>query len=869
MVLTYSEEALKIAIAQLAQNVGWHGIGSNSFEILIDLCARFMREIGKTSKCIANQYNRTQVNFDDMQLAFNYMGVSLNELEDYYTHVEAIPFVKGNLVKYPIKSAKGAKRINYPDQNELKARAEFYEEWMPSIKLDVEDDSLLNSKIVKDTDLINDSMMLNGTELSEEEMDKRYINSLKNQVGADEKIGGFTELDALVPNYIYLSSDGQALCYGGKEGKLPECKLPPLTADDLERIKQEEERKKQELQKEKEKTFQPLKLKINNKEKLKFKKYLNKDIKSKNDYMSKELLKRAKKDKKLKPKMNLSKLSIKMPSLGSNNLNKVVEEEVEDENEDSLKQKQDLIETAEKLGLSNEIDELKKLNKLKEKNMKARKIKVLKKEDLEKQMRKRERMRKKQEELERKMKLREERRQRKEAREREKEEKRKARERKRMEKLKAKQEKGARKPKSTKKGKNVSKAEIDESNSNLSLNSSLTNNSTIKNNTSTNSNLNEYDEKEAANILVSLSEDKKSSSKKSSNKKPPKLTSPIESSEDEESLISSEEEEEDEEDDDDDDDDSSTHSSISKEEYKKNETSKQPTTKSEKPKKNDQSITNVSLPAAPVKPTFKSLAERKAMPPQILDNNKQSTPAKKVNKFRKRKNEPTDNSEIDNLFKPMFTIPTIKKNEKKPKKKFSDEYIETSSSSEDERALISKKKDDKKKIKKKDESSLPKLTVKLPSRTNSPLPSTSISPKSSKKPDKSIKKDDKKPRKELIPEKIVKNKKDEKDISLPSKKVDKLVTNIGSSKLNNNSNNNISNIVSENKPKKKAKVIITPTKAARKEAQEKGNCVLVTQTVSTNEADDKVWYCPICSKPDDGSPMIGKNYSLFKIYNSN
>lgn len=823
MVFTYSEEALKIAIAQLAQNVGWHGIGSNSFEILIDLCARFMKEIGKTSTCIANQYNRTQVNYNDLQLAFNYLGISVSELEDYYTHVESIPFVKGNPARYPVKSTKGPKRINYPDQSELKARSEFYEEWMPSIRMETEDSGLLNSKIGKDSDLNEDSL-LNGVELSEEEMDKRYLNSMRKQVGPSEKIDGYTELEALLPNYIYLSVDGRALSYGGNEGKLPECRPPPLTADDLERMQQEEERRQQELQREKEKAFQPLKLKINNKDKLKFKKYLTKGLKSSNDYISKELLKRAKKDKKLKPRMNLNKFSIKMY-----NANKASEAE-----RNSLKQKQDLLETAEKLGLSSEIDEIKKFSRLKERTMKEKKIKVLKEEDLEKQRRKRERMRKKQEELERKQRLREERRMRKEAREREKEEKRKARELKRLEKERAKQER-ARKPRATKKTKAAqSKAEMDDTNSNLSLNSSMTNTSTLKN-TSTNSNLNEYDEKEAANILVSLSEDKKSGRKSTKRQNKPISSPLISSSSDEDSS---------------DEDDNSSTSSVSpaKDAKKKKEEVK---AKKTSPKKLD--LKKNSDPAAPPKPPFKSLAERKAMPPTILESNKPKAaePVKKAEKPKKRKNESKDNGEINDLFKPTFTLPTIKKKlvEKKPKKKFNDDYIESSSSSsssEDERALISKKKKDDKKKKLKKES-LPKLTVKLPSRTNSPLPGSSISPKSSKK-DKLGKKDEKKSsKKELVPEK--KGKKDE-TFKESSKKTDKPGA---GGKLNQLS----SPKPDENRPKKKAKVIITPTKAARKEAQEKSSCVLVTQTVSTNDA-EKEYYCPSCSKPDDGSPMLGE-----------
>jgi len=144
MVLAYSESLLKIAIAQLGLNVGWHGIGSNSYEVLIDVCARYIREIGRCSQSIANQYNRTQVNFDDLQMAFDRLGISLTELEDYFLHVEPIPFARGKVPKFPA-SIKSTLRITPAEETEANTRSDIYFPWLPSICFSAEN-MLLDSK---------------------------------------------------------------------------------------------------------------------------------------------------------------------------------------------------------------------------------------------------------------------------------------------------------------------------------------------------------------------------------------------------------------------------------------------------------------------------------------------------------------------------------------------------------------------------------------------------------------------------------------------------------------------------------------------------------------------------------------------------
>ena len=77
MVVTFGEEALRVAVAQICNNIGWNGIGNQSLDILMQLCTKYIKEIGKVTSAFANEYNHSESNLDDLALAFNKLNIPL------------------------------------------------------------------------------------------------------------------------------------------------------------------------------------------------------------------------------------------------------------------------------------------------------------------------------------------------------------------------------------------------------------------------------------------------------------------------------------------------------------------------------------------------------------------------------------------------------------------------------------------------------------------------------------------------------------------------------------------------------------------------------------------------------------------------
>ncbi|RWS04572.1 hypothetical protein B4U79_15936, partial [Dinothrombium tinctorium] len=60
------------------------------------------------------------------------------------------------------------------------------------------------------------------------------------------------------------------------------------------------------------------------------------------------------------------------------------------------------------------------------------------------------------------------------------------------------------------------------------------------------------------------------------------------------------------------------------------------------------------------------------------------------------------------------------------------------------------------------------------------------------------------------------------------------------------------------KKERKRRKLVKSEKAATKTLSD-ASCTVITETIctGTGENGDKVWICPACKKPDDGTPMIG------------
>lgn len=72
---------------------------------------------------------RTEVNLDDLGLAFRTLGISLSELDDYIKHVEALPFGK-DVAAFP-KPKKSNLCFPNPKSREIYHREEHVPDYLP------------------------------------------------------------------------------------------------------------------------------------------------------------------------------------------------------------------------------------------------------------------------------------------------------------------------------------------------------------------------------------------------------------------------------------------------------------------------------------------------------------------------------------------------------------------------------------------------------------------------------------------------------------------------------------------------------------------------------------------------------------------
>lgn len=237
---TYSEHVLKICVAQLSRHAGYKSINGLAFDILIDLLSRFMLEFGKLSVSFANQCNRTQVSFDDIQFVFKSLGLSLADLNGYLVSVK-LPFAGQLPPCYPIcLQNRPPVRINFPTKSECELRKEFYQDWQPTLSLDP-NQSFLSKLSPQEQQYIEDRLrqldLVDYFEakrklkiVEDSKLNQKVLNHIRSQVNK-LNISGFSELTAQTPNYIYLSADGQVLSFGNRPGRLPEARQPSKAKD--------------------------------------------------------------------------------------------------------------------------------------------------------------------------------------------------------------------------------------------------------------------------------------------------------------------------------------------------------------------------------------------------------------------------------------------------------------------------------------------------------------------------------------------------------------------------------------------------------------------------------------------------------------
>uniref|UniRef100_A0A131Y4Z7 Putative transcription initiation factor tfiid subunit 3 n=1 Tax=Ixodes ricinus TaxID=34613 RepID=A0A131Y4Z7_IXORI len=138
MAAQFSRSILKVSVAQICQNIGWHAVHQSTLELLADILHRYVLEIARTAQAYSNQDGRTEPNLDDLSLAFHDLGILLSELEEFTSNVEPVPFAQ-RLPQFPVARPSS---LQHPKQGsrELLHRPHWVHEFLPPMHPELEEE---------------------------------------------------------------------------------------------------------------------------------------------------------------------------------------------------------------------------------------------------------------------------------------------------------------------------------------------------------------------------------------------------------------------------------------------------------------------------------------------------------------------------------------------------------------------------------------------------------------------------------------------------------------------------------------------------------------------------------------------------------
>nr|CAD7572217.1 unnamed protein product [Timema californicum] len=135
---SFSRNVLKIVVAQICQTIGWQGIHTTPLEIMIDILHKYLQEIAQLTHRFSEHGGHTIPTLEDLALAFEDMGVSLKDLDEYVKNVEPVPCVF-DVPKYPVPRES---HLNFlkPGSREVVTRLVHVHEHLPPMFPELEEE---------------------------------------------------------------------------------------------------------------------------------------------------------------------------------------------------------------------------------------------------------------------------------------------------------------------------------------------------------------------------------------------------------------------------------------------------------------------------------------------------------------------------------------------------------------------------------------------------------------------------------------------------------------------------------------------------------------------------------------------------------
>ncbi|XP_014220804.1 transcription initiation factor TFIID subunit 3 [Trichogramma pretiosum] len=247
MTSEYTRSVLKVVVAQIAQNVGWHSTLSTPLEFLVDLLQEYMYQVSKVTSQYATALGRNEVNLDDLGLAFQQLNVDVGELEEYVKNIKSVPCA----ISVPKLPVARENHLNFlkPGSREVVTRPRHVHEHLPAMYPQDEEEYEQENKELDAEKMSNAS---ESVDLSEDDGAENNTSITKNGTASDDSLnkaspqgifkrpGDPSILESPSSKRIKKSGDGgrplreirsvmmttSGFLSTAREGKLPESRTP-------------------------------------------------------------------------------------------------------------------------------------------------------------------------------------------------------------------------------------------------------------------------------------------------------------------------------------------------------------------------------------------------------------------------------------------------------------------------------------------------------------------------------------------------------------------------------------------------------------------------------------------------------------------
>lgn len=146
----FIRQALKISVAQICDNIGWHSITDSSMQILTDILHRYISDLAITSKKYAEHAYSDVPDIEDVEKALRQKSVSLSELRSYVKSTGPVKFPH-NLPELNIPGKNVLNSLK-PGSREIVTRPIHIHEHLPTLYTEpVEDEQTIDKEEIQNS----------------------------------------------------------------------------------------------------------------------------------------------------------------------------------------------------------------------------------------------------------------------------------------------------------------------------------------------------------------------------------------------------------------------------------------------------------------------------------------------------------------------------------------------------------------------------------------------------------------------------------------------------------------------------------------------------------------------------------------------